>query len=58
MWRNKTVRDLIEMEVRKYQIEISNSFAASENLNDSKDVNMAWENINLYKPCVLYMGRA
>jgi len=34
-----------ELEVRKeYQIEISNRFAALENLSDSKDINRAWEN--------------
>ena len=40
------IRKLNELEVRKqYQIKISNRFAALENLNDSKDINMAWENI-------------
>jgi len=35
-----------ELELRKqYQIEISNRFAALENLCDSKDTNRAWENI-------------
>ena len=35
-----------ELEVRKqYQIEISNRFAALENLSDSEDINRAWENI-------------
>jgi len=39
-------RKLIELEVRKqYQIKFSKRFAALENLNDSKDINMAWENI-------------
>ena len=34
------------MQVRKqYQIKISNMFAALEDLNDSKDINRAWENI-------------
>jgi hypothetical protein len=34
------------MEGRKqYQIELSNRFAALENLNDSEDINRAWENI-------------
>jgi hypothetical protein len=34
------------MEVRKqYQIEISSRFAALKNLNDSEDINRAWENI-------------
>jgi hypothetical protein len=37
---------LSEMEVRKqFQIEISNRFKALENLNDSEDINRAWENI-------------
>ena len=40
------LRKLSELEVRKqYQIEITNRFAALENLNDSKDINRAWENI-------------
>jgi len=38
------LRKLSELKVRKqYQIEIT--FAALENLNDSKDINSAWENI-------------
>jgi len=40
------LRKLDELEVRKqYQIEISNTFAALENLSDSEDINRAWENI-------------
>jgi hypothetical protein len=40
------LRKLNEAEVRKqYQIEITNSFAALENVNDDKDVNRTWENI-------------
>ena len=40
------LRKLYELEVRKqYQIEISNRFGALENLNGSKDINRAWENI-------------
>jgi hypothetical protein len=40
------LKKLSEMEVRKqFQIEISNRFEALENLNDSEDVNRAWENI-------------
>ena len=40
------LRELNELEVRKqYQIEISNSLAALEDLSDSKDINKAWENI-------------
>ena len=31
--------------VRKYQIEITNRFAALEKLNDDEDVNRTWENI-------------
>jgi len=35
------------LQVRKqYQIKISNMFAALENLNDSKNINRAWENIS------------
>ena len=35
-----------ELEVRKqYQIEISNRFAALENLSDSEGINRAWGNI-------------
>jgi len=30
---------------KEYQIKISNWFAALENLNDSKDIKRAWENI-------------
>jgi hypothetical protein len=34
------------MEVRKeFQIELSNRFAAVENLNDGEDINRTWENI-------------
>jgi len=37
-------RMLNELEVRKlYQIEITNRFAALENLSDSEDINRAWE---------------
>jgi hypothetical protein len=36
------LKKLREMEFRKqYQIKISNRFAAFENFNDSKDINMA-----------------
>jgi len=35
-----------ELEVRKqYQIEISNKFAAFENLSDSECINRAWESV-------------
>jgi hypothetical protein len=30
---------------KQYQIKISNSFAALENLNDNEDINRAWDNI-------------
>ena len=37
---------LNEQEVRKqYQIEITNRFAALEDLSDNEDINRAWENI-------------
>jgi hypothetical protein len=40
------LRKLNELEIKKqYQINISNRFAALENLSDSKDINRAWENI-------------
>jgi hypothetical protein len=40
------LRKLSELEFRKQnQTKISNEFSALENLNDSKDVNKAWENI-------------
>ena len=40
------LRNLNELEVRKqYQIEISNKFAALENLRDSEDMNRVWESI-------------
>ena len=40
------LRKLNEPEVRKnYQIEITNMFAALENVNDEEDVNRTWEHI-------------
>ncbi len=40
------LRKLNKLEVRKqYQIEITNKFAALENLHDNEDINRAWENI-------------
>ena len=40
------LRKLNEPEVReKYQIEITNRFAALENVNNDEDVNRTWENI-------------
>jgi len=42
------LRKLNELEVRKqYQIEITNRFAALENLSGGEDIERAWENINL-----------
>jgi len=39
------LRKLNELEVRKqYQIEITNSFAALENLSDGEGINRAWKN--------------
>ena len=40
------LKKLSEVEFRKqYQVEISNRFAALENLDDSENVNRIWENI-------------
>ena len=40
------LRKLNGLEFRKqYQIEITNRFAALENLSDGEDINGAWENI-------------
>jgi formiminotetrahydrofolate cyclodeaminase len=42
------LKNLSELEFRKqYQIKISSSFAALENLNASEDINMAWENVKV-----------
>jgi len=39
------LRKLNQLEVRKqYQIEITNNFAALENLSDGEDINRVWEN--------------
>jgi hypothetical protein len=39
------LRKLNELEVRKqYHIKMPKLFAALENLNDSEDINRAWEN--------------
>ena len=44
------LRKLNELEVRKhYQIEISNRFAALENLSDGEVINRAWKNIKNIK---------
>jgi len=38
------LRKLNDLEVRKrYQFKISNRFAALKNLNDSQNINRAWE---------------
>jgi len=40
------LRKLNELEVRKqYEIEITNMFAALENLSDNEDINKVWETI-------------
>jgi len=40
------LKGLSELEIREqYKINISNRFTALETLNDSKDINSAWENI-------------
>ena len=40
------LRNLSKLEVTKeYQIKISKRFAPLENINDSEDINRAWENI-------------
>ena len=40
------LKKLSELEVRKkYQIKILNRFPGLKNLNDSKDINVAWKNI-------------
>jgi len=41
------LRKLNVLEIRKrYQIKISNMFAALDNISDREDINRAWENIN------------
>jgi hypothetical protein len=46
MWKDLILGSVNELEVRKrYQIKISNRFAALENLNDSENRSRAWENI-------------
>jgi len=45
-FRRLNVRKLNEVEVRKqYQILITNSFVAFENLSDDEEINRSWENI-------------
>ena len=39
------LRKLNELVRKRYQIEITNRFAALESLSDSEDINRAWENI-------------
>src|SRR5215475_12768201 len=40
------LRKLNDLEVRKqYQVEITNRFAALENVSDDEDINRAWESI-------------
>jgi len=53
------LRKLNELEVRKqYQIEITNRFAALDNVGDSEDINRAWENIkeNIKAPAKESLG--
>jgi len=45
-WERFNLRKLNEMEVRKqYQTEITNRFAALENLSDDDDINRDWETL-------------
>ena len=45
-WQTLNLGKLNEPEVREqYQMEITNRFAALENLNNDEDVNRIWENI-------------
>jgi hypothetical protein len=45
-WERSNLKKLNELEIRKqYQIEITNTFAALENLSDDEDISRAWENI-------------
>ena len=45
-WECLNLRKLNELAIRrKYEIEITKSFAALENLNNDEDINRAWENI-------------
>ena len=44
--RRLNLRKLNDLEVRKqYQIEITNRFAALENISEDEDINSGWENI-------------
>jgi hypothetical protein len=42
---NKSDGERLKEVTKQYQIEISDMFANSENLNNSEDINGAWENI-------------
>jgi len=45
-WKIFNLRQVNDLEVRKqYQIESTNRFTALEKLNDSEDIERAWENI-------------
>jgi len=45
-WERFNLMKLNELEVRKqYQTEITNRFAALENLSEEEDINRAWENM-------------
>ena len=52
------LRKVNRLELRKqYQIEITNRFAALENLSDDEDINRAWENIkSILKPLLKSLG--
>jgi len=53
------LKKLNEVEVRKqYQIEITNRFAALENLSDDEDINRAWETFkeNIKTPAKYSLG--
>ena len=46
VWERFNLRKLDELEVRKrYQIEITNRFAALGNVENDGDINRAWEDI-------------
>jgi hypothetical protein len=50
VWERFNLRKLNDLQVRKqYQIQISNRFAALENLSDSEDINRASESSYFYR---------
>ena len=47
-WERFNVRKLNELDVREqYLIEITNRFAALENVSEGKDIYRTWENIKI-----------